>query len=156
MHRRIGVAALAAALLVGPGADALAESTPWQHHIDANAGGVVAVAGTVGESGATAGFRCRKGGEPVFLVMVRYIHSILSATRQVQWRVDGGEPRTYTWINLENGRGAGVVGPDAVVLARQVAYARDGFVVQSEGQSVEFSADGSNAAIKRAFNACGL
>jgi hypothetical protein len=124
-------------------------SAPWQYHIgnDPMTDVLRATAATMGEQGAMALFQCEKDGDAVFLVKVQYIDIAMEPVREVVWRVDSGEPRHQTWVNVDEG--AAILGAEAIQLAREIAAATERLVVCSDAKTIVFSVRGFDRSDKR-------
>jgi hypothetical protein len=136
---------------------AIAQSTPWQLHLgtDPKNDALQAVAWTKGPDGVTLAFFCEKGGDIALTVQVQYIDFRVDTTRIVRWRVDKSPPVQQDWYNSSKS-GAGLAGRPAIQVAKQLADAKDRFVVESAGTTVVFSTAGANGAIRKALAACAI
>ncbi len=73
-------------------------------------------------------------------------------TRLVAWRVDNEKAVSQNWDNLSSG--AAVFDEEAIAMAQAMKQASSRIVVRSGRKTVEFSADGSTAAISSLIEKC--
>lgn len=137
-----------------------AESGPWRFaaHPDPMHDTLNVIAATEGPNGASAVFICKPGDRsPGWIISASRLDLELGNTRNVQLRLDNAPPVTMVWRNTAGVAGAGLLGDQAVQLAKVVANAKERFVFDTGGGgTVVFSLIGASQAITQALQACGL
>ncbi len=101
-------------------------------------------------------FDCDDGGKAGIFAQNSKTDFAVGDSRRVTWRIDHGDPQTAAWHNGVDSAGAFVEGHDAILLASQIAGAKDQFVVDTGKGPIVFSVKDASAAIASAMQACRL
>src|ERR1700674_5888950 len=150
---RPGALIIAGIFVVLGGTAAQAGSDAWLFvkHSDPLTG---AIAVTFGDNGAHVSFDCEDGGKAGVFAQSSKTDFATGDNRQVTWHIDHGDPQTAAWHNGVDSAGAFVEGNDALLLANQIAGAKDQLVVDTGKGPVVFSVKDASAAIASAMQAC--
>ena len=96
---------------------------------------------------------CANSSRMYVLVKLGHLDMRIDSLRNVTWRVDDNEPILQMWRNNKKG-GAMIYDQAAYELAQKIEDATQRVVVQSNGNTEQFSVKGSTAAIGKVLDNC--